>query len=177
MTTIHIPVILATRRAGSKSAQVAAYVTKELAKYSDNVTTELIRVEDFDTTKGFESVDGWDEILGRSDGMIVVTPEYNHSYPGEFKMLIDSGDTPSYRHKAVGICGVSGGDFGGTRAIEQVKLLLGKMGCLISSFTIHFGKVNDLFPEDSVEITDEKYAERLKNLFDNVSEIAQAFKK
>jgi NAD(P)H-dependent FMN reductase len=48
--------------------------------------------------------------------------EYNHSYPGELKMLLDMLFS-QYAHKPVGICGVSSGAWGGTRMVEQLRLV------------------------------------------------------
>src|SRR5436305_14781783 len=55
--------------------------------------------------------------IERCDGFIVVTPEYNHGYPGLLKHALDM-NLKEYIHKAVGICGVSAGPFGGARVIE-----------------------------------------------------------
>jgi NAD(P)H-dependent FMN reductase len=57
-----------------------------------------------------------------ADGFIIVSPEYNHSYPGELKMLLDMLFS-QYAHKPVGICGVSSGAWGGTRMVEQLRLV------------------------------------------------------
>jgi NAD(P)H-dependent FMN reductase len=40
--------------------------------------------------------------------MVIVTPEYNHGYPGLLKHVLDS-NLKEYIHKAVGLCGVSAG--------------------------------------------------------------------
>ena len=56
----------------------------------------------------------------RSDGFIIVSPEYNHGYPGELKMLLNMLFS-QYAHKPVGICRVSSGAWGGTRMVEQLR--------------------------------------------------------
>ena len=48
--------------------------------------------------------------VGRADGLILVVPEYNHSFPGLLKHVLDT-NLKEYIHKAVGVCGVSAGPF------------------------------------------------------------------
>jgi NAD(P)H-dependent FMN reductase len=59
--------------------------------------------------------------IERCDGLIIVTPEYNHGYPGLLKHALDM-NLKEYIHKAVGICGVSAGPFGGARARPRYDL-------------------------------------------------------
>ena len=59
------------------------------------------------------------DTMRRADGYIIVTPEYNHTYPGLLKHVLDL-NYKEYLHKAVGVCGVSAGPFGGVRAIEAL---------------------------------------------------------
>ena len=53
------------------------------------------------------------------DGLVVVTPEYNHGYPGVLKSVLDLL-LKEYIHKAVAFVGVSAGPWGGTRVIEAM---------------------------------------------------------
>ena len=50
--------------------------------------------------------------MTEADGVIIVSPEYNHSFPGLLKHVLDSC-LSEYIHKAVGIVGVSAGAFAG----------------------------------------------------------------
>ncbi|GAB3723483.1 NADPH-dependent FMN reductase [Nocardiopsis nanhaiensis] len=57
--------------------------------------------------------------LDRADAFTVVTPEYNHSFPGALKTAIDWF---SHEWRAKPIAFVSyGGDSGGRRAVEQLR--------------------------------------------------------
>jgi NAD(P)H-dependent FMN reductase len=57
--------------------------------------------------------------LGRADGFVIVTPEYNHSYPGALKLLIDAF-TAEWQAKPVAFVSY-GGVSGGLRAVEHLR--------------------------------------------------------
>lgn len=57
--------------------------------------------------------------IGEADGFIVVTPEYNHSYPAPLKALIDAAN---HEWHAKPVAFVSyGGVSGGLRAVEHLR--------------------------------------------------------
>src|SRR5213075_2865296 len=84
--------------------------------------------------------------VNRADALIIVVPEYNHGYPGLLKHALDM-NLNEYIHKAVGLCGVSAGPFGGARVIENLIPVMRELG-LVTTFTdVNFGKVQTLFDE------------------------------
>src|ERR1043166_8912287 len=119
---LFIPVILGTARQGPER-EPAAWIVFEQTKKRAGVETELIDVRSLPMRlddAGEQMKDAtFSETIERCDGLIIVTPEYNHGYPGLLKHALDI-DLKEYIHKAVGICGVSAGPFGGTRVIEQL---------------------------------------------------------
>lgn len=58
---------------------------------------------------------------------MLVVPEYNHGYPGLPKHALDT-NLKEYIYKAVGVCGVSAGGFGGTLVIENLLPVLRELG-------------------------------------------------
>ncbi len=65
-----------------------------------------------------------DAIL-KSEGVLIVTPEYNGSFPGVLKYFIDMLKFPeSFENRPVAFVGVSAGRFGALRSIEQLELIL-----------------------------------------------------
>ncbi|MDJ0392734.1 NAD(P)H-dependent oxidoreductase [Rhodococcus sp. G-MC3] len=57
--------------------------------------------------------------IGRADAVVVVTPEYNHGYPGSLKNALDSVKY-EWRGKPIGFVSY-GGLAGGIRATEQLR--------------------------------------------------------
>ena len=102
---VFVPVILGTPRQGRLSEPAARFVFSEVSKRTD-MTTEWI-----DIRKLQFAIDDAGEALKdpqfcatvqRADGLILVTPEYNHSFPGLLKHVFDT-NLKEYIHKAVGV--------------------------------------------------------------------------
>src|SRR5205823_2026923 len=81
--------------------------------------------------------------IPRCDGLILVTPEYNHGYPGLLKHALDMY-LEEYIHKAVGICGVSAGLFGGARVIEGLLPVMRELGLVTIFWDVNFGNVRGI---------------------------------
>lgn len=68
-----------------------------------------------------EIVRRWNRKIAAADAYLVITPEYNHSIPGELKNAIDTVFLSfAFRNKPLGAVGYSAGVGGGIRAIEHL---------------------------------------------------------
>ena len=159
---LFIPVILGTPRQGRMSEHVARFVHQELAK-RDAVETELIDICDLELSiadAGEAIKDSrFSETVARADGLVIVAPEYNHGYPGLLKHVLDT-NLKEYIHKAVGICGVSAGGFGGTRVIENLLPVLRELGLVTIFWDANFSHVQKIFGAGG-ELLDEAYIKRI----------------
>jgi NAD(P)H-dependent FMN reductase len=90
---------------------------------------------------------------------VIVTPEYNHGYPGMLKHLLDT-NLKEYIHKAVGVCGVSAGGFGGARVIENLLPVLRELGLVTIFWDGTFSGAHKLFDADG-KILDDAYLKRI----------------
>jgi NAD(P)H-dependent FMN reductase len=144
-----IPVILGTARQGRQSENVARFVFEQTKKRVD-VETELIDVRELPMKlddAGEQMKDPkFSAAIDRCDGLIIVTPEYNHGYPGLLKHALDM-NLKEYIHKAVGICGVSAGLVGGARVIEGLLPVMRELGLVTIFEDVNFGKVQSIFDE------------------------------
>jgi NAD(P)H-dependent FMN reductase len=66
------------------------------------------------------------EKIKSSDGIIIVTPEYNGSYPASLKNAVDVL-YDEWKHKPIAIVTVSAGPFGGSQALVALQFTLWKM--------------------------------------------------
>jgi NAD(P)H-dependent FMN reductase len=150
--------ILGTGRKNRFSKLAFDFVVK-CAKRNKDINVIEIDVVDFPSTftKGLskEKNEQWIDLVKQCSGMVIVSPEYNHGYPGELKLLLDSA-YQEYKSKPVAICGVSDGPIGGARMAEQLKLVLSAFQMMIINFSVYFSLVNTLFDEKG-NIKDEKY--------------------
>ncbi|GAB4383909.1 MAG: hypothetical protein Kow00121_46600 [Elainellaceae cyanobacterium] len=155
-TPLFIPVILGTPRQGRQSEYVAQFVVEQVSQ-RDNVQTELIDIRTLPITTmdaGESAKDpGFAATVERADGLIIVAPEYNHGYPGLLKHVLDTC-LKEYIHKAVGICGVSAGPFGGTRVIQNLLPVMRELGLVTIFYDLNFSNVQTLFNE-SGQLLDE----------------------
>jgi len=177
----YLPVILGTAREGRVSEHAAAFVLGRIKAAGHE--TELIDVRDFPASATARvKPEGWDdkglaEKMARADGYVIVSPEYNHGYPGELKIFIDHFYA-EYARKAVGLVGVSNGPWGGTRMIEQLRGVFGAVDVVIPKRTVMFPKAPDLFGEDGTlgEEDAETYAKAVDGMLDSVAWFASALK-
>src|SRR5467141_5085445 len=159
---LFIPLILGTAREGRQSENVARFVFEQTKKRAD-VETELIDIGKLPMKlddAGEQMKDPkFSATIQRCDGLIIVTPEYNHGYPGLLKHALDM-NLEEYIHKAVGICGVSAGALGGARVIETLLPVMRELGLVTIFEDVNFGRIGSLFDERG-SLLDENFVRRV----------------
>lgn len=174
---LFLPVILGTPRKGRRSEYAARFVLEQ-TKLRAGVETELIDVREipmrFDDAGEDIKDPGFSETIARCDGLILVVPEYNHGYPGLLKHALDM-NLDEYNHKAVGICGVSAGPFGGTRVIEHLLPVMRELGLVTTSTDVNFGNVGRIFADDG-KLQDESFVRRTAKFLDELIWVARVLR-
>ena len=158
---LSIPVILGTTRKGRMSAHAAHFMLGQIEK-RDGIRTELIDISKLpmpvdDAGEGIKDP-LFSEKMVMADALVIVTPEYNHSFPGLLKHILDSC-LKEYIHKAAGIVGVSAGPFGGVRVIQDLIPVIRELGLVNIFWDINFGNVSKVFDE-SGNLLDEAFVSR-----------------
>jgi chromate reductase len=97
------------------------------------------------------------EKLQASQGVLILTPEYNRSIPGVLKNAIDIASRPygksSFLGKPVGIVSNSPGPLGGVSAAKHLQTIMpGISGPLLGQPEIYLNGVGDAF-DDKGELT------------------------
>ena len=177
---MYIPIILGTAREGRRSASVANYLLKEVKEKSKELETEIIDVKDYfegftDDKKESKIVQSFSEKISKADGLIIIVPEYNHGYPGELKLMLDML-YKEYAKKPVGMCGVSNGFLGGSRAIEQLRQVAIEFHMTPIMEAIYFTSVQNLFDENG-NIKDESYSKKISVFMQELLWYAKVLKK
>lgn len=163
---LFIPVILGTVRKGRATENVAKFVFEQVKK-REGVESEMIDIRELN----FPANDAGEQIKDakfsaaceRADGLVIVTPEYNHGYPGMLKHVLDS-NLKEYIHKAVGICGVSAGGFGGTRGVQSLLPVLRELGLVTIFWDGNFSGAQQLF-DDAGNMKDRAVHEKRMDKF------------
>ena len=145
-----IAVLAGTTRSARQSIQAAKYVADFGSKYPE---IEIIFVDPLDFTFPGDGNDSegkdprYTEITAKADGFFIITPEYNHSFPGSLKRMLDS-ELANYIHKPVALAGASSGGWGGVRAVEALVTTVREMGLTATFTSVYFPRVQTLFNED-----------------------------
>lgn len=146
-TTVRLAVIIGSVRSGRFGPVVANWFLSQL-KNHDTFNTDVIDLADLElpaNLDGSGDTASFRERVGAADAFIVITPEYNHGYPGPLKNAIDSV-LDEWRAKAVGFVSY-GGSAGGGRSVEQLRLIFAELQAVPIRRAISFVSVFDLFDE------------------------------
>ena len=149
MEKLFLPVLLGTHRKQLKSIHPARWLVGEMERRTD-IETRLFDVGDFampryDYGQALkDQFPEWRDAIIRADGLVIVSPEYNHGYPGPLKAVLDLL-LREYVHKAVAFVGVSAGPWGGTRVIEAMVPMVRELGLAVTFSDLNFPKVQNTF--------------------------------
>ena len=128
MTSYKIAILVGSLREGSINRRVAQSIC---AFAGERLNCDIVEIgnlplynADSDANPPPEYVAFRDEI-GRADGILFVTPEYNRGMPGVLKNAIDVGSRPYgksvFNQKPAAIVSASPGSIGGALANHQVR--------------------------------------------------------
>jgi NAD(P)H-dependent FMN reductase len=81
--------------------------------------------------------------IGAADAYVVITPEYNHSFPAPLKQLIDTAYS-EWQAKPVAFIGY-GGFAGGARAIEQLRQVFAELQTVTLRDAVSFANAWEKF--------------------------------
>ncbi len=177
MKKLFIPILLGTTRPKRRSANAAKLIEK-IGKTIPEI--EVLLVDPADYNFPFDGNDPenkdprYSELTLKADAFFIVTPEYNHGYPGTLKRMLDS-ELKNYIHKPVAFAGVSDGIFGGARVIEALVNTVREMGLVATFSDVYFPQVQNTF-DDKGELLDEAYVKRIERAYTELIWMAKALK-
>ncbi|HEV2639604.1 MAG TPA: NAD(P)H-dependent oxidoreductase [Actinocrinis sp.] len=145
---LRLVVIIASTRPGRRGPVVADWFAGQ-ARQHGGYDVDVVDLAEI----GFETAEprlAGAEALGvrlaEAAAFAVVTPEYNHSFPGPLKIAIDH-----YHHewRAKPVAFVSyGGVSGGLRAVEQLRLVFAELHAMTVRNTVSFPRVHRGFDQN-----------------------------
>src|SRR2546421_3407601 len=175
---IFAPVILGTSRQGRASEHAAHFVVDHVAKRPD-MRTDLIDIRNIRLSidDAGESIKDpkFSATVNDADALIFVVPEYNHSFPGLLKHVLDT-NLKEYIHKAAGVCGVSAGPFGGARMIQNFLPVLRELGLVTIFSDVYFGSASGLFDSATGGMKDPPYGGRVDKFLSELVWMARALR-
>lgn len=169
---LSIVVIAGTKRVQRESIHAARFVA-EFGRSRPGVQVTFVDPDDFNLPGDGNDPEGKDPrytaITEAADAFFIVTPEYNHSFPGSLKRLLDS-ELANYNHKPVALAGASSGHWGGVRAVEALVGTVREMGLVVTAYDVYFPMVQDLFDADGAPLAEtvERYAHSIGRAYDEL---------
>jgi NAD(P)H-dependent FMN reductase len=168
----HISIISSSVREGRKSHHVSLYF-KQYITENKLATTDIVDLKEYHfpifgaTLKTQEHPsEGMLDFANKiklSDGIIIVTPEYNGGYPASLKNAIDLLYDEWHR-KPVGIATVSSGPFGGSQAMVALQFTLWKMKARTIPAMFSVPNVDKAYDEKGVAM-DKQTSDKLADVF------------
>lgn len=170
---MNILVLLGTARKDNVSARVYDALVNEL---KDKAELTLVQPSDVLThvatarTKDLSATDSplhkWQSQVEESDRIVMILPEYNHSFPGEWKMLVDALAPAVCKDKPVFLVTVSAGAFAGVRVADHVQPVLHTLGFNLQESKLHVAQVGEMYSKEGT--IDESALTRLKSFVEAV---------
>ncbi len=155
-------IIASTNRAGSRSLHVGKSYQKVLN--SLGIDSTLQSLEGLDLNNRSNSLISFEnDVLIPTQKFIFIVPEYNGSYPGVLKSLIDFSDIKKcwFEKKAL-LVGVATGRGGNIRGLEHLTGCLNYMNVFVHPNRLPISMVHELM-NDVLAISDEKTLLTIEN--------------
>src|SRR5436190_16951279 len=159
-----------------------------LLRTAARLATPSVDVELFDGLKDVPPYDEDDDMdlapaaaqrlrdeIAAADAILIATPEYNSSLPGQLKNAIDWASRPFpdnvLRNKPVAVIGASTGMFGAVWAQAEARKVLGATGARVIDVELPVAGADDAFDGD--RLADEELHRRLAEIVDELTEAAR----
>lgn len=149
-----VTIISGTNRGDNNTRKIATEYQRLLnEKGVQNQLLPLDEAEVYSRNKAFLDIEN--QYLAPADKFIIVLPEYNGSYPGILKLMIDNSDVKrAWKNKKVLLTGVSTGRAGNLRGMEHLTGSLMHMQMIVHPNRLPISRVDKVLNEQD-KITDQ----------------------
>ena len=147
-------------RAGSLNRELLRLAAEELPEGVELVVYDgLAQVPPYDQDLDDLQPDEVERLkaeIAAADAVLVATPEFNGSIPGQLKNTLDWVSRPlaenPIRSKPVAVIGASTSSFGGIWAQRELKKVLGIMGAVVLDIELAVPKAHGVLDEPDSEL-------------------------
>ncbi|MEV6701897.1 NAD(P)H-dependent oxidoreductase [Streptomyces sp. NPDC051453] len=179
---VRVAVVIGSNREGRFGPVVADWLMSLLGERPD-FTVDVIDAADSDLPTAL-SHDPSAEVraelakvtpkLAAADAFVVLTPEYNHSYPASLKNVIDWHHA-EWQAKPVGFVSY-GGISGGLRAVEHLRTVFAELHAVTVRDTVSFADAGSQFDASGTHRDPEAPAAAAKSMLDQLAWWAKALR-
>ena len=174
---MRILAISGSLRAGSHNTRLLRAAEELLdARGADVLEFDALRAvppydEDDDREPAPPAVATFRDAIAGADGVVIATPEYNSSIPGQLKNALDWASRPIatnvFRNKPVAVIGASTGMFGAVWAQAELRKVLAAMGARVVEGELPVGHAHTRFDQEG-RLTDDDVREKLGTILDTL---------
>ncbi len=166
-------IISGTNRRNSQTRRVADLVDRTYQ--SHGITPTMLDLIDLPQgllspdayAKKPDSFSAFTDVVLASDGLHVVTPEYNGGIPGILKLFIDMLPFPeSFENRPVAFTGLAAGRWGALRPVEQLQQIFGYRNAHIFNQRVFLPGIGDLLADDgtlAAGLTSELFHQQIRD--------------
>lgn len=165
-----ITIIAGTNRPNSNTLKIAKYYQAQLKLRDEEAmlfSLEQLPADVLNTDMFGKRSPAFQEIqdlIEKTSKFIFVIPEYNGSFPGALKVLIDACDFPnSFYDKKAALVGISSGKYGNIRGIDHFTGVCHYIHLNVLPLRIHIPNIKqeldssgNLIQEDTIKFTNEQ---------------------
>ncbi|MFF7789107.1 NAD(P)H-dependent oxidoreductase [Streptomyces sp. NPDC007991] len=149
---LRVTLVVGSNRHGRFGPVVARWLLDHL-QGRDDLVAEVVDVADTDLPTSLErtpeataALSGVTPRLDGADAFVVLTPEYNHSFPAGLKNLVD-WHFGEWRAKPVALVSY-GGRAGGLRAVEHLRQVFAELHAVTVRDTVSFHNAGASFDDE-----------------------------
>jgi NAD(P)H-dependent FMN reductase len=169
--SLKLAIIIGSTRQGRFAPTVANWIAGQAIQRND-MQVNLIdlaeaRLPDVLSREPSPEVAAITPQLEEADAFVVVTPEYNHSFPAPLKTAIDWHFT-AWRAKPVAFVSY-GGISGGLRAVEQLRQVFAELHAVTVRDTVSFHGAWVQFDSDGRPKEPDRYEKTAKTMLDQLA--------
>ncbi len=166
-------------RSGSLNSALLRAAAERLPAGTELVEFDRLReVPPYDEDAELEAtptvVEELRQAVRNADAVLIATPEYNHSIPGQLKNALDWVSRPAGKSalngKPTAVIGASTGMFGAVWAQAELRKVLGAMGGRVVEAELPVGHAGDQLSGDHLELHPEQAAQLEGILAELISE-------
>ncbi|MGI5425636.1 NADPH-dependent FMN reductase [Streptomyces sp. CA-179760] len=148
---LRVTLVVGSNRHGRFGPVVADWLLDHL-RDRDDLVAEVVDVAEAELPMSFEptpgataALSGITPKLAGADAFVILTPEYNHSYPAGLKNLVD-WHFAEWRAKPVALVSY-GGLSGGLRAVEHLRQVFAELHAVTVRDTVSFHNAGASFDD------------------------------
>jgi NAD(P)H-dependent FMN reductase len=169
--SLHLAIIIGSTREGRFAPTVADWFARQ-AGQRDDMTVNVIdlaeaRLPDILSAQPAPEVAALTPRLAHADAFVIVTPEYNHSFPAPLKTAID-WHSQVWLAKPIGFVSY-GGISGGLRAVEQLRQIFAELHAVTVRNTVSFHGAWTQFDAEGQPKAPDGYERMAKSMLDQIA--------